>query len=342
MFMSRALQLAELGRGLVSPNPMVGAVIVRDGRIIGEGYHHRFGGPHAEVNAVDSVSDKALLRDSTIYVTLEPCSHYGKTPPCAQLLVDCGFKRVVVGCPDPNPRVSGRGIALLSQSGIEVMEGVLEQECRRLNERFMVSQIQHRPYIQLKWACSADGFLDRRRAATEAAARFSTPRTMQLVHMLRAEADAIIVGSGTVALDNPRLDVRLVSGRNPLRVVLDRRNRVQPGANLFHGGRTLYVSEHERSDLPPEVEQVCCHTLPELIAELGRRNVGTVMVEGGATLLASFIRQGLWDEARIEIANGMVLGEEGAGYLAVPEGVIESCSIDGNTIVNVKNRETAI
>lgn len=340
--MSRALQLAKLGRGLVSPNPMVGAVIVRDGRIIGEGYHHRFGGPHAEVNAVGSVSDKALLRGSTIYVTLEPCSHHGKTPPCAKLLVDCGFKRVVVGCQDPNPRVSGRGIALLSQSGIEVATGVLQQECRLLNERFMVAQIQHRPYILLKWACSADGFLDRKRDASQAPARFSTPRTMQLMHMLRAEADAIIVGSGTALLDNPRLDVRLVSGRSPLRVVIDRRHRLHPGARLLHGAPTLYVSPRQRSDLPPEVEQLSCHTLPDLIAELGRRNVGTVMVEGGPTLLASFIRQGLWDAARIEIAPGIVLGADGAGYLVIPQGMVESRSIDGNTIVTVKNPQTAI
>ncbi|MBO4801731.1 MAG: bifunctional diaminohydroxyphosphoribosylaminopyrimidine deaminase/5-amino-6-(5-phosphoribosylamino)uracil reductase RibD [Bacteroidaceae bacterium] len=260
-YMSRCLQLAKHGEFTTAPNPMVGAVIVHQGRIVGEGWHRLYGGPHAEVNAVRSVrpEDEHLLPESTIYVSLEPCSHWGKTPPCAELLVEKGFRRVVVGCLDPNEKVSGRGIRRLQEAGAEVVVGVLEKECRWLNRKFITFHTLHRPYITLKWAESADGFIDRRRqsAADGPAVRFSTPWTQMLVHRLRANHEAILVGHRTWELDQPSLTTRFWPGKNPKRIVLSR-------------GESL---------IPP---------------------VQSLLVEGGAQTLQAYIDADLWDEAYIE------------------------------------------
>ena len=220
-YMRRCLQLAQCGRQGAAPNPMVGAVVVCDGRIIGEGYHQRCGGPHAEVNAIRSVKEPELLRRSTIYVSLEPCAHYGKTPPCAKLIIEMGIPTVVVGCRDPFPKVDGRGIDLLREAGIEVRVGILEKECLWLNRRFITFHTLHRPYITLKWAQSRDGLLDRRReSAEEPPARLSSPVTQTLVHRLRALNKAILVGRRTWELDRPGLNVRLWTGEDPQRIVL--------------------------------------------------------------------------------------------------------------------------
>lgn len=269
-YMKRALQLARLGEGLVSPNPMVGAVIVTaDGRIIGEGYHHRYGGPHAEVCAVNSVkeAERHLLKDSTIYVTLEPCSHYGKTPPCAKLIIDTGIPRVVVGSADPFPEVSGRGIKMLRDAGTEVIENVLREECDALNVRFLTAHRLGRPWIQLKWAQSADGFM----AGIDEDGRpypvkFSTPVSSVWMHRRRSMVDAIMVGKNTLEIDKPRLDCRHWPGRPP--------RRVEP-----------------------------CHDLEEQMHELYKEGVTSLMVEGGPTLLQSFIDLGLYDDLRIETAE---------------------------------------
>lgn len=269
-YMKRALQLARLGEGLVSPNPMVGAVIVaEDGRIIGEGYHHRYGGPHAEVCAVNSVkdTDRHLLKDSTIYVTLEPCSHYGKTPPCSKLIIDTGIPRVVVGSSDPFPEVSGRGIKMLRDSGVEVVENVLREECDALNVRFLTAHRLGRPWIQLKWAQSADGFM----AAIDKDGRpypvqFSTPVSSVWMHRRRSMVDAIMVGKNTLEIDKPRLDCRHWPGHAP--------RRVEPR-----------------------------HDLENQMHELYKEGVTSLMVEGGPTLLQSFIDLGLYDDVRIEIAE---------------------------------------
>lgn len=308
MYMSRALQLALNGAGFVSPNPMVGAVVVAPGgRIIGEGWHRRFGGPHAEVNAVDSVaeSDRRLFRESTVYVTLEPCSHYGKTPPCARLLGRLGFRRVVVACGDPNPKVSGRGVSILRESGCEVTEGVMEEEARWLNRRFMTAQTLGRPWIQLKWAESADGFiggLDD--AGNPAPERLSTALGSVWMHRERAMADAIVVGSGTALSDRPSLTVRLWPGRGPLRVVADRRGRVDLGG-LFPEGNAVSICADGRS-LRESMEML-----------LRDHGVGSVMVEGGAGLLRSFIAEGLYDDIRIErsarkLGRGVAAPEAGS------------------------------
>lgn len=336
--MRRALQLAANGRRWTSPNPMVGAVIVCDGRIIGEGWHRRFGGPHAEVNAVRSVADPAMLRRSTIYVTLEPCSHYGKTPPCAKLLIDMGLPRVVVGSLDPNEKVAGRGVRMLREAGADVTVGVLEEECRALNRAFMTAHTLHRPYVMLKWACSADGFLDCERAEGEPAPRFSTAESMQRMHSLRADFDAIMVGSSTVINDDPRLDVRLFTGRSPRKVVVDRRGRLDADRNVFRGEPTLLYSA--RPDAPGTAELISIGLDADLLTileDLFRRGIISVMVEGGATLLKSFIAQDLWDEARIEISQ-LTLGRSGRCQMSIPQGTINVEPMGENKILWVRRR----
>ena len=301
-FMRRCLQLAANGRQNAKPNPMVGAVIVCDGRIIGEGYHVRCGEGHAEVNAFASVrpEDEPLLGRSTMYVSLEPCSHYGKTPPCADLIVRKGVRRVVVGCVDPFAKVSGRGIAKLREAGIEVTVGVLEDECKALNRRFMTFNTRHRPYIVLKWAQSADGFLDDHCRA----ARFSTPFTTMLVHKLRAECDAILVGRVTEEREHPRLDVREWSGPNPERIVLS-------------GGQSI----------------------GDVLDDLYCRKKQSLLVEGGAATLKSFIDAGLWDEIRRETAPFCVGGGTPAPQLPRDALLTGRETVDGNVIETFKGKK---
>ena len=308
--MRRALELARHGLLDASPNPMVGAVIVdSSGKVIGEGWHRRCGEGHAEVNAVASVKDPALVRDATMYVTLEPCSHYGKTPPCAQLIIDRGIPRVVVGCLDPFEKVAGRGVAMLRDAGVEVTVGCLETECVRLNERFMTAHRLRRPYITLKWAESSDGYID---------GHISTPLTSMLVHRLRATNDAILVGSGTWLADSPRLDTRLYAGRSPLRVILDRRGRADVPAD----DRTLVYSDY--------------NSLLDVLADLYRRGVTSLLVEGGAGVLSSFISENLWDTIRIERGAKPLGGSVKAPELS-PLGRVEgTCVVDGNTIINIR------
>ncbi|MDR0892337.1 MAG: bifunctional diaminohydroxyphosphoribosylaminopyrimidine deaminase/5-amino-6-(5-phosphoribosylamino)uracil reductase RibD [Mediterranea sp.] len=302
-YMRRCIELALNGRCNVSPNPMVGAVIVCDGHIIGEGYHVRCGQPHAEVNAIRSVRDVSLLKRSTIYVSLEPCSHYGKTPPCADLLIEKGIPRIVVGCQDPFPQVAGRGIRKLREAGREVVVGVLEEECRALNRRFITFHTQRRPYITLKWAESADGFIDRGRTGGQPVV-LSTPLTAMLTHKRRTENDAIMVGTRTALLDNPSLTVRHWYGHQPLRVVTDRNLLLPPQLQLFDGSApTLVFTERERPSsenltyLPLDYSR---QPLPQMMEALYERKVQSLLVEGGSRLLQSFIDSGLWDEIYVE------------------------------------------
>lgn len=291
-YMRRALQLARNGRLDAHPNPMVGAVIVSpDGKIIGEGWHRRCGEGHAEVNAINSVKDPELLKSATIFVTLEPCSHYGKTPPCAKLIIDRGIPEVVVGCLDPFEKVSGRGINMLRQAGVKVTTGVLEDECKALNHIFMTAHTRHRPYVILKWAESADGFID---------GKISTPLTSVMVHHLRATVDAILIGSGTAMADNPRLDTRLFDGRSPLRVVLDRRGRIPSANNVFRDDNILYVVSSIRHDLHGQIQLTGCDSLTSLLDKLYNKGITSLLVEGGREVLQSFINEGLYDELRIE------------------------------------------
>lgn len=274
--MRRALQLAAGGEGRVAPNPMVGAVIVADGRIIGEGYHRTYGGPHAEVNAIASVkdSDRHLLKESTIYVTLEPCSHYGKTPPCSKLIIDTGIPKVVVGAPDPNPLVAGKGIRMMRGAGIEVVEGVLEKECIDFNRRFMTAHTAGRPWILLKWAQSSDGFMAGFDENGESVGvKLSNPLSLVWMHRERANVESIMVGKNTRRIDNPSLNVRYWAGKDPF--VVDCGDRVD---------------------------------CKELVKNLRERGITSLMVEGGPKLLKSFISSGLYDEIRVEYSD-KILGE---------------------------------
>jgi diaminohydroxyphosphoribosylaminopyrimidine deaminase/5-amino-6-(5-phosphoribosylamino)uracil reductase len=267
-YMHRCLQLAACGRGRVAPNPLVGAVIVCNEKIIGEGYHRQYGRPHAEVYAINAVKNRELLKQSTLYVNLEPCSHYGQTPPCAELIIQKQIPRVVVGTIDPFPEVSGKGIKMLQASGVEVISGVLEKECDHLNRRFITFHQKRRPYIILKWAQSADGFIDRFREPDDGQmpVRFSDDFTQTLVHKLRSEEPAIMVGARTEKLDKPLLNVRYWNGQNP--------KIIKP-----------------LSTVP----------LQNQMQELYEQNIQSLLVEGGARLLQSFIDEHLWDEAQIEI-----------------------------------------
>ena len=292
-YMRRCLQLAANGLLTTRPNPMVGAVIVAGNRIIGEGYHIRRGEGHAEVNAFASVSakDEPLLKDATIYVSLEPCAHYGKTPPCADLIVAKGVRRVVVGCIDPFAQVQGRGIEKIQNAGIEVTTGVLERECRWLNRRFFTFHQQHRPYIILKWAQTADGFLDDHGRA----AAISTPYTQMLVHQCRAECDAILVGRITEEREHPRLTVRCWDGPSPVKMVLSH-----------------------------------SHDMEAVIAECRERNLQSLMVEGGRRTLLSLMEAGLYDEIRVETGTLIVGDGTPAPPVPAAARLVSRQSIDGH------------
>ena len=286
--MWRCLQLARCGEAGAQPNPMVGAVIVCDGHIIGEGYHRRCGGPHAEVNAINSVREKDMLKRSTIYVSLEPCAHFGKTPPCADLIIQSGIPRIVIGCTDPFAKVNGLGIKKLQEAGCEVVVGVMEKECRELNRRFFTFHQEHRPWITLKWAQSEDGYISPLPAPPLGAVFFSNALTQTLVHRLRARSQAILVGTRTALIDNPTLTTRYWQGPNPLRLTIDRHNSLPYTLHLMDGSTPTIVYKQESID--------------EILADLYQRGIQSLLVEGGAELLQSFINKGLWDEARIETA----------------------------------------
>jgi diaminohydroxyphosphoribosylaminopyrimidine deaminase/5-amino-6-(5-phosphoribosylamino)uracil reductase len=306
-YMHRCLQIAQYGESYVAPNPMVGALLVWGDEIIGEGFHHRYGEPHAEPNAINAVENKELLKDCTLYVNLEPCSHYGKTPPCADLIVRSGIPRVVIGTLDPNPKVAGRGVEILRKAGVDVQVGVLEEECRQLNKRFFIFQEQKRPYILLKWAQTQDGFIDKKRIdVTEAPLIISNEITKQLTHQMRSQNQAIMVSTITVLLDNPSLTVRNWSGKSPIRIAIDRLGRIPAHYHLLDGSLpTIIFTELEKPKrknlefITIEFDDNCLTTILQKIYE---RGINSVLVEGGAKLLNSFIKSGLWDEANIEVS----------------------------------------
>jgi diaminohydroxyphosphoribosylaminopyrimidine deaminase/5-amino-6-(5-phosphoribosylamino)uracil reductase len=321
-YMQRCIQLAKCGEMGAPPNPMVGAVIVCNGKIIGEGYHRRCGGPHAEVNAIRSVRDESLLKESTIYVSLEPCSHYGKTPPCADLIIEKQIPRVVVGCLDPFAKVNGQGIKKLRDAGIEVIVGVLEKECLELNKKFITFHRQHRPWVTLKWAQSEDGFIDAIRQAEKKPVQFSSAFTQTLVHRMRAMNQAIMVGTNTVLLDNPTLTTRLWEGPNPLRVTIDRKGVLPASVHLKDGKVPTVIYDSE--------------DLTHILDDLYKRGVQSLMVEGGAQLFQHFIDAGLWDEARVEVSSQML--ECGVSAPKMQNAVLVGESIiDGRKILNYKH-----
>lgn len=304
-YISMAVELARRASGMTYPNPMVGAVIVCRDHVIGRGYHHKSGLPHAEVNAIASVNDKSQLAESTMYVTLEPCSHYGKTPPCADLIISSGIPEVVIGMQDPFGKVNGRGIDKLRRAGVKVTVGILEDKCRRLNRRFITYHTCKRPYIILKWAQSQDGYLDRLRidASVPPAAITGLP-ARKLLHRWHSAEQAIMAGTNTAVMDNPRLDARLANGgRNPVRVVPDRTGRIPSCNHLKDGSIPTIIFTGRDAQRDGQAEYVDTDftgdVLSFILDELYSRGIQSLIVEGGTKLLASFISTGLWDEARI-------------------------------------------
>ncbi len=293
VYMQRAIALAQCGAGLTYPNPMVGAVIVCNGTIIGEGYHIKAGTGHAEVNAVNSVANKAMLKQSTIYVSLEPCSHYGKTPPCAKLIIDMHIPRVVVGCIDSFSEVAGRGIAMLREAGIEVTVGVLEKECRELNRRFFTFHEKKRPYVILKWAQSADGYIDTNRSSSEPFPWLSNDACRRLVHKQRAEEQAIMVGAETIRRDNPSLTTRYWTGKNPTRFVLSQSGNLPSTSKVLTDGGGVNIIVGNQST----------HSI---LSEMYAHGLQSVIIEGGRKTLQMFIDDDMWDEAHIYCGSTML------------------------------------
>ncbi len=309
--MRRCLELAQLGEYYVAPNPMVGAVLVAaNGDVISEGWHQYYGGPHAEVNCLNRTISREQLALSTLFVSLEPCSHYGKTPPCADLIIAKGIQKVVIGCLDPNPQVAGRGVEKLRQAGIKVITGVLEQECCELNKRFICLQEKKRPYVILKWAQTTDGvmgIIDKRHLSEQPRFIISNPITKQIVHKMRAENMAILVGTNTALLDNPKLLTTHWSGRNPIRVLLDRYHRIPNTANIFS----------------PEAETIVYSDNTDwafVLADLAKRGIHSVLVEGGARILQHILDSGIYDELHVEVSP-TILGKAPAEmqYIYAPK-----------------------
>ena len=306
-YIDRCIQLAKNGLGRTYPNPMVGSVVVLNDRIIGEGWHQKAGEPHAEVHAINAVKDKELLKKATIYVSLEPCSHYGKTPPCSNLIIDSGIKNVVIGSVDPYTEVAGKGIKKLMDAGCKVVVGVREKECTELNKRFFTFHTKKRPYVILKWAESSDGFLapEQQQSQKREPIWITNEYSKQLVHKWRAEEQGILVGTRTAINDNPNLNTRLWSGPNPVRVVLDRKLRIPKETHLFDDQiKTIVLCEqlpenrgsknvifetlHFESNLPAQIFQI-----------LLKHEIQSVIIEGGRQTLQTFIDENAWDEARV-------------------------------------------
>ena len=319
--MIRALQLAKIGRGNVSPNPMVGCVIVYNDLIIGEGWHRKYGDWHAEVNAVESVKDKNLLSEATGYVTLEPCSHFGKTPPCADLLVKHQVKKVVICNFDPNPLVAGKGIKKLQDAGIEVVTGVLEEKGRTLNARFFTVIEKKRPYVILKWAETADGFIA---GENFEQVKISNALSHKFSHKWRSEEDAIMVGTNTALYDNPQLNVRNWTGRNPIRIVIDRNNRLAPDGEIF----TVLSS--------PNVSTIISD-IKFLAPPSGAGGLGSVIIEGGAKLLQSFMNENLFDEIRVFRSKKQLYKGVLAPFLPKNINIIEKQNLMGDELTIYKS-----
>ncbi len=338
-YLLRCLQIAENGLGSTAPNPMVGAVITYKDQIIGEGFTSPFGGAHAEVRAIDSVTDKSLLKKATLYVTLEPCCHFGNTPPCTDKILSAGIPKIVIGLEDPHEKVGGKGIAILKNAGCEVETGILRKRCEEHHRRFLTFHKKKRPYIILKWAQSADGFMapdPAKREATPMPYWISSPISRQLAHKWRSEEAGILVGTQTALKDNPGLDTRLWKGANPVRILIDRGLRVPDHFHIFTpGGKTMVFCATQ--NIPRETGNVLYHEvsgdkplISQLLRALWQAEIQSLIVEGGARTLAYFLDSGAWDEARIitspdKLKRGLpapkISKEPSAVYNSGPDGV---------------------
>lgn len=301
--MRRCIQLAKNGLGTTYPNPLVGSVIVYENKIIGEGWHRQSGMPHAEVNAINSVKNKQLLRNATIYINLEPCSHTGKTPPCANLIIEKQIKNVVIGCKDPNPKVAGNGIQLLKKSGLKVTCGILENECEHLNKRFFSFFLKKRPYIILKWAETLDGFISPNEKKEKKPVWISNKNSRQLVHQWRAEEQAILVGTQTVVEDNPSLNTRDWYGNSPICILMDKSLRISKDHKVYkNNSKTIVITEKQSKNKKNQFfESINFNSsiANQIGAILYSHGIQSVIIEGGAQTLQTFIDENLWDEARV-------------------------------------------
>jgi diaminohydroxyphosphoribosylaminopyrimidine deaminase/5-amino-6-(5-phosphoribosylamino)uracil reductase len=307
-YMQRCIELAQKGLGNVAPNPMVGAVIVHNNKIIGEGYHQKYGEAHAEVNAIRSVKDTSLLAESTIYVSLEPCAHFGKTPPCSDLIIEKNIPHIVVGCIDPFSEVAGKGIEKLRNAGRNVEVGILEKECVELNKRFFTFHQQQRPYIILKWAQTKDGFIDKVRKDNLPQVNWITqPQTQQVTHLWRSQESAILVGKNTVINDNPSLTCRAIEGKNPIRIIIDKVLSLDSSVySVFDNQAPTLILNTLKNEKIGNLEYVKLdfnHFFKAFNAELYNRGIQSVIIEGGAQTLQGFIDALNWDEARVWKSN---------------------------------------
>lgn len=334
--MERCIALAQNARGYTSPNPMVGSVVVCNDKIIGEGWHHRAGEPHAEVNAINSVKDKDKLSSSTIYVSLEPCAHHGKTPPCADLIIENKIPNVVIGCRDPFHEVNGRGIEKLKAAGVNVVEGILQKKCRSLNRFFFTYHQEKRPYIILKWAQSSDGFIDGLRSENQKGVNWIThARTKTLVHQCRAEVDAILVGKTTVINDDPSLTVREVEGTNPIRIVIDPQKRLEATYKVFNNEASTYhihglkVGTKQNHQIYIDFDK---NPLSQLMAFCYDKGIQSLIVEGGAHTLQAFIDSKLWDEALVFTGKSVI--NQGLKAPKLNENQ-KSTAIFGHDLINI-------
>ena len=341
IYMRRCFELARKGLGMTKANPLVGAILVHKDQIIGEGYHHKFGGPHAEVNAIRSVKDPSLLNESTLYCSLEPCSHHGKTPPCSMLIRQKGIKRVVVSNLDPFPSVNGKGIRHLEEAGILVDTGCLEEEGRHLNRRFLHYINYRRPYVILKWAQTADGFIDLEREPDdqEGPRWISNEVSRTLVHKWRSEESAIMVGTNTILTDNPSLTVRRWSGENPVRITLDRNGRLAENAHILDGSKDTIVFTGVERNYLGKIQAVHAdpsYQMVDVMEELFDRQIVSVFVEGGAILHKSFLESGLWDEARV--FTGKMLFTQGVKAPEIDEEAVETVRLGDTKLEVYKNK----
>ncbi|MBI3503014.1 MAG: bifunctional diaminohydroxyphosphoribosylaminopyrimidine deaminase/5-amino-6-(5-phosphoribosylamino)uracil reductase RibD [Bacteroidetes bacterium] len=336
-YIKRCIELAQKGFVKVAPNPMVGCVIVCDEKIIGEGYHKKFGEAHAEVNAIDSVKDKSLLKNSTLYVNLEPCSHFGKTPPCAEHIIRYKLKYVVIGTLDPNPLVAGKGIQKLISAGCDVKVGILEDQCRELNKRFFIFHEKKRPFIILKWAVTKDNYM----GILNLKSQISNLKSQKLVHQWRSEEQAIMIGTNTALTDNPKLTTRLVKGKNPLRIVIDKDLKIPSKFHLLDKKISTIVFTAKQKSSSKNLEYVEIdfkkNVLNQILIVLHQRNIQSLIVEGGAKLLNSFIKEGIWDEARVFTSNKKLNQKDGIASPEISGKIILEKQIGSDSLKVLRN-----
>jgi diaminohydroxyphosphoribosylaminopyrimidine deaminase/5-amino-6-(5-phosphoribosylamino)uracil reductase len=340
-YMKRCIELALKGGRNAAPNPMVGCVIVTDDKVIGEGYHEQYGKAHAEVNAINSVRDKSLLKKATLYVNLEPCAHFGKTPPCADLIIEHKIPYVVVGTIDTFAQVSGKGIEKLAKAGIDIKTGILEEECKELNKRFFTFHEKQRPYIILKWAQTQDGYIDiiRNDEGFEKALKITNEASLKLSHTWRSREQAIIVGKRTAVFDNPKLTVRNIEGKNPLRIAIDRNLTIPSNYFLLDGSTPTLIFTSADAASGNNLEYIKLdfdkELLPQMLDALYKKNIQSLIVEGGTKLINTFIQNGIWDEARVFISQQKI--NDGVNAPALDLKPVGKDDIDGDVLLTYLN-----